>query len=207
MIAIAAGGGLSCGLHPQLVGLARLLLDDRGQAEEVVQEAFVRTYTGWKRVRRKDDPLPYLRSTIVNLARGGLRHRRVVRERRLDVVPDGESAEVSFERDETYRALNDAVRGLPERQRGLSCCATSSNVRRPSARTRSASPKGRSRRTCIVPWPRSPRVWRNCDDASLTTRSCTRRCIRTPERRYHRRAASTKCAPLRREKDTGVVLS
>ena len=81
-----------------------------------MQEAFVRTYTGWKRVRHKDDPLPYLRSTIVNLARGGLRHRRVVRERRLDVVPDGESAEVSFERDEIYRTLNDAVRGLPERQ-------------------------------------------------------------------------------------------
>jgi RNA polymerase sigma-70 factor (sigma-E family) len=105
--------------YSQLVGLARLLLDDRGQAEEVVQEAFVRTYTGWKRVRSKEDPLPYLRSTVVNLARGGLRHRRVVRERRLDVVPDGESAEASFERDETYRALNDAVRALPERQRAV----------------------------------------------------------------------------------------
>ena len=107
MIAIAVPAAVYRADYSQLVGLARLLLDDRGQAEEVVQEAFVRTYTGWKRVRRKDDPLPYLRSTIVNLARGGLRHRRVVRERRLDVVPDGESAEVSFE---TRRDLSHAER-------------------------------------------------------------------------------------------------
>ena len=68
MIAIACWRRSTAAHYSQLVGLARLLLDDRGQAEEVVQEAFVRTYTGWKRVRRKEDPLPYLRSTIVNLA-------------------------------------------------------------------------------------------------------------------------------------------
>jgi RNA polymerase sigma-70 factor (sigma-E family) len=103
--------------YAQLVGLARLLVDDRGQAEEVVQEAFVRTYTGWSRVRTKDEPLPYLRASVVNLARGNLRRRRVVRERRLQVAPDAESAEATAERDHTNRALADAVRALPERQR------------------------------------------------------------------------------------------
>ena len=33
-----------------------------------MQEAFVRTYTGWSRVRTKDEPLPYLRTSVVNLA-------------------------------------------------------------------------------------------------------------------------------------------
>jgi RNA polymerase sigma-70 factor (sigma-E family) len=103
--------------YSELVGLARLLLDDRGQAEEVVQEAFVRTYAGWHRVRRQHDPLPYLRSTVVNLARGGLRRRRVARERQLEAVPDTESAEVIAERDQVSRALASAVRSLPGRQR------------------------------------------------------------------------------------------
>jgi RNA polymerase sigma-70 factor (sigma-E family) len=103
--------------YSALVGLARLLVDDRGQAEEIVQEAFVRTYAGWGRVRTKDEPLPYLRTTVVNLARGGLRHRRVVRERRLDVAPNAESADVVAERAEISRTLADAVRALPDRQR------------------------------------------------------------------------------------------
>jgi RNA polymerase sigma-70 factor (sigma-E family) len=110
-------GALYQDRYSELVGLARLLLDDRGQAEEVVQEAFVRTYAGWQRVRRQDDPLPYLRSTVVNLARGGLRRRRVARERRLDAVPDAESADVIAERDEMSTALVSAVRSLPDRQR------------------------------------------------------------------------------------------
>jgi RNA polymerase sigma factor (sigma-70 family) len=51
------------------------------------------------------------------LARGGLRHRRVVRDRRLEAVPDAESAEASVERDEASRLLMEAVRSLPDRQR------------------------------------------------------------------------------------------
>jgi RNA polymerase sigma-70 factor (sigma-E family) len=103
--------------YSQLVGLARLLLDDRGQAEEVVQEAFVRTYSGWDRVRNQHDPVPYLRRSVVNLSRGGLRRRRTVRERRLEPVPDTEGADVAVERDDTSHRLSEAVRRLPERQR------------------------------------------------------------------------------------------
>ncbi|HTX63421.1 MAG TPA: hypothetical protein VMD28_07255, partial [Acidimicrobiales bacterium] len=33
-----------------LCRLAALLLDDRGQAEEAVQEAFLRTFVGWRRL-------------------------------------------------------------------------------------------------------------------------------------------------------------
>lgn len=103
--------------YESLVGLARLLLDDRGQAEEVVQEAFARAYASWTRLRNRDDPLPYVRSAVVNLARGGLRRRRTVRHTRLTPVPDTASAESTAMAREQSRVMAGAVRELPRRQR------------------------------------------------------------------------------------------
>jgi RNA polymerase sigma-70 factor (sigma-E family) len=103
--------------YPRLVGLARLLLDERGLAEEVVQEAFARTYAAWPRIRRSDDPLPYVRRAVVNLARGGLRRRSVARRApapRPDDVPSPEQGALV---DERRREVADAVRALPRRQR------------------------------------------------------------------------------------------
>jgi RNA polymerase sigma-70 factor (sigma-E family) len=101
---------------PALVGLARLLLNDPSQAEDVVQEAFVRTYAGWWRVRNRHDPLPYVRRAVVNLARGGWRARRQHRQRLdpLEAVPSAEATAVEHVRDAQLAA---AVRVLPRRQR------------------------------------------------------------------------------------------
>jgi RNA polymerase sigma-70 factor (sigma-E family) len=103
--------------YQPLVGLARLLLDDRGQAEEVVQEAFARTYDGWRRVRTPDDPLPYVRRAVMNLARGGLRRRVVARRYRPDPRPEVAAAEAGALRAESDREVMEAVRALPRRQR------------------------------------------------------------------------------------------
>ncbi len=102
--------------YESLVGLARLLLDERGQAEEVVQEAFARTLDRWPRVRNRADPLPYLRRTVVNLARGGLRRRVVARRHRPEarVAP---SAETRALHDETRRNVLEAIATLSGRQR------------------------------------------------------------------------------------------
>jgi RNA polymerase sigma-70 factor (sigma-E family) len=100
-----------------LVGLARLLLDERGLAEEVVQEAFARTYAAWPRLRTPDDPLPYVRRAVVNLARGGLRRRMVARRAvgpRAAAAPSAESGALAGER---RREVAAAVRALPRRQR------------------------------------------------------------------------------------------
>lgn len=110
-------GGLFRLHYEQLVGLARLLVDDRGQAEEVVQEAFARAYASWTRMRDHDNPMPYLRTSVVNLARGGLRRRRTVRGTRLVPVPDTASAESVAGARERARTVADAVRALPRRQR------------------------------------------------------------------------------------------
>ena len=103
--------------YESLVGLARLLVDERAQAEDIVQEAFARAYASWPRLRDRDGPLPYVRSTVVNLARGGLRRRGTVRRTRLAPVPDTASAESTAVARERIRVVAAAVRGLPRRQR------------------------------------------------------------------------------------------
>lgn len=103
--------------YESLVGLARLLLDERGAAEEVVQEAFVRVWDGWDRLRRPDDPLPYLRSTVMNLARGRLRRRVVARRKPVPAVVDGPSAEDHAVTRDDRRRVAEVLRTLPGRQR------------------------------------------------------------------------------------------
>jgi RNA polymerase sigma-70 factor (sigma-E family) len=103
--------------YSSLVGLARLLLDDRSQAEEVVQEAFARTLEAWERLRNVDDPYPYVRRTVVNLARSGLRRRVVARRsipERAVHVPGTESDAIASE---SRREIVHALRSLPRRQR------------------------------------------------------------------------------------------
>jgi RNA polymerase sigma-70 factor (sigma-E family) len=100
----------------RLVGLARLLVDRREDAEEVVQEAFARTWASLSRVRG-NDPLPYVRRAVVNLSRGRLRRLRTVRAHRPDASPDVESAERGAERRSSDRAVLDRVAQLPRRQR------------------------------------------------------------------------------------------
>jgi RNA polymerase sigma-70 factor (sigma-E family) len=103
--------------YAALVGLARYLVDEPGQAEEIVQEPFARTYASWERLRDPADPLPYVRRAVVNLARGLLRRRVTERRARIfaaRVVPASESAPaLSDRRDEIVAA----VRTLPRRQR------------------------------------------------------------------------------------------
>lgn len=58
-----------------LCRLAGVLLNDSAAAEEVVQEAFLRTFSGWWRVRHPERAQWYLRTSVVNLCRSRLRRR------------------------------------------------------------------------------------------------------------------------------------
>lgn len=91
---------LYAGHYKQLLRLAVLLVGDLAGAEEVVQEAFIRIHRALGR-RPVDCPLAYLRQTVVDLARPGLR-RRLIRRHAPPPVPD-----------EVVRAL----RRIPARQR------------------------------------------------------------------------------------------
>src|SRR5262245_19322906 len=100
--------------YASLVRLACLLVDDRGAGEEIVQEAFVRVYQAWDRV---EQPLVYLRSTVLNLARSRMRRRQVARRRVEPVAPAGPSVDEQLVLLDDQRDVLVALRSLPARQR------------------------------------------------------------------------------------------
>jgi len=102
--------------YSRLVGLARLLVDRREDAEEVVQEAFARTWANLGRVRG-GDPLPYVHRAVVNLSRGRLRRLRTVRAHRAEPSMETESAEQGAVRHASDRAVAERLAELPRRQR------------------------------------------------------------------------------------------
>jgi RNA polymerase sigma-70 factor (sigma-E family) len=102
-----------------LVRLGTLLLHDSGQAEEIVQDAFVGLHGRWDRLRDPDAGAAYLRQSVVNRCRSALRHRGVVdrflrRQSAQATVPSAEAGAVDAE---TYAEVLTAVRALPARQR------------------------------------------------------------------------------------------
>jgi RNA polymerase sigma-70 factor (sigma-E family) len=101
-----------------LVGLARLLVDDQSQAEEVVQDAFVALHRNWSRLRETDAAAAWLRAAVVNGARGRLRRRATARRHLRVVEPDLRAGadEHAVLRDE-HRAVAAALQTLPDRQR------------------------------------------------------------------------------------------
>jgi RNA polymerase sigma-70 factor (sigma-E family) len=102
-----------------LCRLAGLLLNDSAAAEEVVQEAFLRTFSSWWRVRHPERAQWYLRASVVNLSRSKLRRRNTEdRGNRVSWFDD----ERRSDRDATDLSdesamLAELVRALPPRQR------------------------------------------------------------------------------------------
>ncbi|GGM11106.1 DNA-directed RNA polymerase sigma-70 factor [Promicromonospora citrea] len=104
---------------PALARTAWLLCGDAHQAEELVQQALIKTYLAWPRARQ-GEPLAYARRVLANLRIDGWRRRRrellVAPDALPDVVEGGPSAaERHAERDRLVRALLT----LPARQRRI----------------------------------------------------------------------------------------
>jgi RNA polymerase sigma-70 factor (sigma-E family) len=93
--------------HRRLVALAYALCGNRSEAEDIVADAFART---WPRLARGqiDEPAAYLRRAVVNGTASWRRHRFVVRreELRRRVAPAPGTAEDDVAvRDELWQAL------------------------------------------------------------------------------------------------------
>lgn len=100
-------------------GLRRLAVFLTGNADhgaDLAQEALVRTYRHWGRIR-DTDPLPYAKRTLVNLVRSAHRRRVVARAyaERQGPPPPGESSR-SAEVD-AWLAVSEALRSLSPKRR------------------------------------------------------------------------------------------
>ncbi len=100
-----------------LVRMARRLLRDPHDAEDVVQDVLVKAHQHWARIVTRDSPDVYVRRMLVN-ATVSFWRRPARRERAVDVVPVGPGADEAAAFDERQRLLT-ALRQLPAKQRAV----------------------------------------------------------------------------------------
>ncbi|MGH3472877.1 MAG: sigma factor, partial [Nocardioidaceae bacterium] len=79
--------------YRSLVRLAALLVRNNGEAEEIVQDAFVAMHDKWRRLRDPDKAVAYMRQTVVNRARSSLRRHQVAEKHTPRTIDNAASAE------------------------------------------------------------------------------------------------------------------
>lgn len=102
-----------------LVRMARLFVDDRAAAEDLVQEAFIRLARSLDRIEQPDKAAAYLRSIVLNLARDHNRRGLVSLRHREPARPPERSTEDTIELEDDQRTVVEALRALPHRQRDV----------------------------------------------------------------------------------------
>jgi RNA polymerase sigma-70 factor, ECF subfamily len=106
--------------------LALRLLGDRGEAEELVQDAFLRAYRNLDQFRGDARFSTWFYRILYNLCMTRVTRRRPpaepldgLDERRLDVAPGEASALERLEEEELHTMLAEGIAGLPERYRAV----------------------------------------------------------------------------------------
>lgn len=102
---------------PALVRLARLFVDDRNAAEDLVQEAFIRLARSAHRIRDLTRAPAYLRSIVLNLARDHNRRGLVSLRHHLPFDEARAAVEDEIDLREDQREVLEALRSLAPRQR------------------------------------------------------------------------------------------
>jgi RNA polymerase sigma factor (sigma-70 family) len=100
-----------------LVRLARLFVDDRNAAEDLVQEAFIRLARSASRIHDPSRAAAYLRSIVLNLARDHNRRGLVSLRHHLPFDDARASVEDVINLQEDQREVIEALRQLAPRQR------------------------------------------------------------------------------------------
>jgi RNA polymerase sigma-70 factor, ECF subfamily len=88
-----------------LFGSLWLVTRDRHEAEEIMQDAFLRIWERWDRVGSLDDPVGYLYRTAMNVFRSRYRRARVALRRAVRPAPEADELAAVEERELVIRAL------------------------------------------------------------------------------------------------------
>lgn len=98
-----------------LLRTAYLMVGDRQLAQDLVQEALIKTFMAWPRLRDHERVEAYVRKTIVTTSISW-RRRRSFHERPSDLLPEAPATD-QVEGVATHQLLLEHLRGLPPRQR------------------------------------------------------------------------------------------
>ena len=93
--------------HARLFGALCLVSGDRHEAEEIMQDAFLRLWERWDRVSGLDDPPAYLFRTAMNVFRNRYRRALLGLRRTVSLVPTEDALATVEDRDVVVRALRD----------------------------------------------------------------------------------------------------
>jgi RNA polymerase sigma-70 factor (sigma-E family) len=119
--ASGAGSGLAEAYRvhrPGLVKLAAFIVGDQATGEDVVQDVFTRLHQRWDMLADPDNPLPYLRTAVVNGCRSAIRRRgRAQRHADHDSPSPPLSAEESVLLSEDRQQVLAALARLSRRRR------------------------------------------------------------------------------------------
>jgi RNA polymerase sigma-70 factor (ECF subfamily) len=91
--------------HGGLYGALCLLTRDRSEAEDLMQEAFLKVWERWDRVREMENPAGYVYRTALNLHRKRLRRASVAIRRAIGLIPGRDSLADVDSRDAVVRSL------------------------------------------------------------------------------------------------------
>lgn len=101
--------------YDSVLNLLVLTTGDRERATDATQEAFIKAYAKWTRIRHYDAPSAWVRRVAINASHDSFRsdHRRQRRERNLPPP----SLDESTDRYESDSSARDMLSALPTRQR------------------------------------------------------------------------------------------
>ena len=107
-------------LRPRVVGSLGLYVGDAGVAEELADDALVRTFERWEHVRAMERPEAWVLTVAFNLARS--RFRRLAAERRARARRDHDASEARSPDTDAVVTVRTALARLPVRQRQAVLC-------------------------------------------------------------------------------------
>ena len=113
---------------PGFVSLARLFVDDRTAAEDLVQEAFIQLARNAYWIRDEERAAAYLRSIVINLARDHNRRGLVSFRHRPPAAPDAPSAEEHAPRPRSGGRWSKRCERCPNGSVTASRCGTTSSL-------------------------------------------------------------------------------